>query len=262
MRVSISRAWDETRTFLGRERSLITPIVLAFLVVPTVAVGLIEPSAAPGQQPAGGPWVIAFGVGLFVSLIGQLAIMRLALGWEGRIADVLRYAFVRIWTVLGSYLILAFFIALLSIPLVLVAGLAGGAGAVEAGPSAGSVSILVIAFIFVIARFVPMSALAIDGSDTPWGLLKRCWTLTRGSYWRLLSFFLVFLLGSLVLGWAVNVIAGLAFTMILGPAEPLTVSRLLISLAEGLVQGGIQSVYAVMVARIAAQFPARSISAT
>jgi hypothetical protein len=78
----------------------------------------------------------------------------------------------------------------------------------------------------------------------------------------LLGFFLLFLLGSLVVGWAVNTVAGSAFTVILGPSEPLTVSRLLISLAGGAVQGAIQAIYAVMVARIAAQFPVASISAT
>lgn len=260
MRVSISQAWDDTRLFLGRERALITPIVLAFLVVPAVAVGLVEPAAPPGEQPAGGPWVIAFGVGLFISLIGQLAIMRLALGWEGKIADVLRFAAVRIWAVLGAYLLLAFFITLLSIPVLLLVG-AFGAGT-GTKPSAGGVSILLTAFIFALARFVPMSALALEERHNPWELLKRCWSLTSGSYWRLLGFFLLFLLGSVVLGWAVNAVAGSAFTIILGPSEPLTVSRLLISLAGGAVQGAVQAIYAVMVARMAAQFSAASISAT
>ena len=76
-----------------------------------------------------------------------------------------------------------------------------------------AMSALILIFLLAIARFVPMSALALEGRDNPWGLLKRCWKLTGGSYWRLLGFFLMFLSGSLVLGWAVNVIAGLAVSM-------------------------------------------------
>jgi hypothetical protein len=251
MAVSISKAWDETSQFVRRERKLILPIVLALLVVPAVLVALVQPSAPAGQQPPAGPWLFLAFASLFLSLVGQLTVMRLALGWAAKVSDALRIALVRVWTVLAAFLILALIVSVVATPVLLLAGVGGGGATTESSQLA--VSTLVVALLLVIARFVPMSSIALLEPIGPWPLLKRCWELTRGSYWRLLGFFLTFLVGSLILGWVVESVAGVTFALLLGPSEPFTVSRLLSALAAGLVQGAVQTVYSVMVARIAAQ---------
>jgi hypothetical protein len=255
MVISISKAWDETRTFLARERALLYPIVLALLVVPDAVVGLIEPVAPAGEQPAPGGWMIVAAISLLLSLLGQLAIIRLALGWEGRVSDALRLAFQRLWTVLGAYLILGLVGAAIAVPLMLALGVREGASP-PVGAAALVITMMILAFLLIVARFLPMAALALEEKHRPWTLLGRSWSLTQGSYWRLLGFFLIFLVGTLVLAIAVNSVCSLLFTLVLGPSEPFTVSRLLISIADGVAQGIIQTVYAVMLARIAKQLVA------
>jgi hypothetical protein len=55
-------------------------------------------------------------------------------------------------------------------------------------------------------------------------------------------------------------VVGSVATLALGPPEPLSVSRLAIALAGGLVQGVVATLYAAMIGRLLLQLPGGSTS--
>ena len=87
----------------------------------------------------------------------------------------------------------------------------------------------------------------------PVGILRRSWELTRGHWWRLFAFFLIFLIGALVglaaAGMMVNILAKLIF----GSVDPITVGALLVALVTQIFSAAISVLLMVMLARIYAQ---------
>src|SRR5256885_7186342 len=79
-KMSISLAWDESRAVLARDGKLLGTVALALFVLPGIILDLSMPEAAVGEFPPAGPWMAVAGVAILVSLIGQLAIIRLAMG--------------------------------------------------------------------------------------------------------------------------------------------------------------------------------------
>ncbi|MFL6842219.1 MAG: hypothetical protein ACJ8D2_07225, partial [Sphingomicrobium sp.] len=75
--LSVSKAWDETRGIFVRDGSLLTAVALALLVLPQIIVGLVTVPGAGAATPAGRlVWLVA----ALVGVVGQIAIVRLALG--------------------------------------------------------------------------------------------------------------------------------------------------------------------------------------
>ena len=109
-------------------------------------------------------------------------------------------------------------------------------------------------------RILLAPAIAMDESVGPWGLVKAAWRASRGRYWRLLGFFVLFLIATLIVALAVSAVVGSIAALALGPSEPMSVSRLTVALASGLVQGVVATIYAAMIGRIVAQLPERSTS--
>ena len=79
-KLSISKAWDETRETLKRDGGLLVTIALALMVLPGIVRELVTPAAPAGQLPKVGYWVIVAVIALIIALAGQLAVIRLAIG--------------------------------------------------------------------------------------------------------------------------------------------------------------------------------------
>ena len=79
-KLSISQAWDESRAVLARDGKLIGAVALALFVLPGIVLDLFMPEAPAGQFPPAGPWMAVAAVAILMSLVGQLAIIRLAMG--------------------------------------------------------------------------------------------------------------------------------------------------------------------------------------
>ena len=142
---------------------------------------------------------------------------------------------------------------LLLIPSIVVLTLLGGAAS-----SGKLANLLTLLLVFGAApRILLAPAIAMDRAIGPWALVKATWRATSGQYWRLIGFFLLFLAASLIVAMAAASVVGTLATLALGPAEPMTVARLIVALASGLVQGVVASVYAAMIGRIVAQLPDR-----
>jgi len=254
--VSIGAAWSEAAAFVRREKKLLAPLVLALMVVPATVSQLLQPSN-PFAGPGGfQPWMAAAVIALVAGLVGQMAVSRLAMGWHGSLGEAIKLALKRLPTVIAALILFFLCISLVLLPTIVVLTLLGGAAS-----TAKLANALTLLAVFGAAPKILLApAIAMDRHLGPWGLVKATWRATRGQYWRLLGFFLLFLAASLIFAMAAASVVGTLATLALGTPEPMSVSRLTIALAGGLVQGVVATIYAAMIGRVVAQLPERSTS--
>lgn len=255
--VSIGTAYSEAAAFVRREKKLLAPLVLALMVVPATVSQLVQPSN-PFAGPGGFEWWMAVAaLALLAQVAGQMAVSRLAMGWHGRLGETITLALKRLPTALAALILFFLCLSLVLIPTIIVLSLLGGSGAGKL------VNLVTVLAVFGAApRILLAPAIAMTGRMGPWALVKATWHATHGQYWRLLGFFLLFLAASLIFALAASAVVGSIATLALGAPDPMSVSRLTIALAGGLVQGVVATVYAAMIGRIVAQLPERSTSGT
>jgi hypothetical protein len=246
--VSIGTAWSETSAFVAREKRLLAPLVLALMVLPTTVSQLTQPGNPFASSDGLRPWMAIGLVALVIGLAGQMAVSRLAMGADRSLGATIGLALGRLPATLGAFILFFLAASLVLIPLIIVMSLVSG------GPASGGVSALTVLVVFALMpRILVAPAVAMDERLGPWGLLKATWAATRGQYWRLLMFFLLFLVASLIFAAAVSAVVGSLATLALGRPEPMSVSRLCVALAGGLVQGVVATVYAAMIGRLLLQ---------
>src|SRR5688572_19750953 len=103
--MSPSRAWDETREVGRRDGKLIAAVALAMFFLPGVVLGLVDPRAGAFPDTTGGA-VIMLVVGL-IALVGQLAIIRMALGARMTVGEAIGHGARRVPSYLVAGLIWA-----------------------------------------------------------------------------------------------------------------------------------------------------------
>jgi hypothetical protein len=246
--LSISRAWDETKQVIARDGSLLTTIALALFVLPGVISETVAPAAKPGELPPLGYWTIVSAIALMVALVGQLSVIRLAMGSRLTVGEAIGHGAKRAPAYLAATLIWL-------LPFTFVAFLLAQRVVGET-PSAGAALVLLVllpVLIFFAIRMLMSSSVASAETVGPVGILRRSWELTRGHWWRLFAFFLIFLTGALVglaaAGMMVNILAKLIF----GSVDPITVGALLVALVTQIISAAISVLLMVMLARIYAQ---------
>ena len=256
--VSIGTAYSEAAAFVRREKKLLAPLVLALMVVPATVSQLVQPNN-PFAGPGGfEPWMAIAVAALLAGLIGQMAISRLAMGWPGSVGETIALALKRLPVALGALVLFFLCVSLVLIPIIVMLTLLGGGAS-----SANLANMLGLLAIFAAAPKILLApAIAMDEKLGPWGLVKATWRVTSGSYWRLLGFFLLFMAASLIFALAASAVVGSIVALAFGPPEAMSVSRLIIALVGGLVQGVVATIYAAMIGRIVAQLPERSIKGT
>jgi hypothetical protein len=260
-RVSIGTAYGEAAAFVRREKRLIAPLVLALLVLPVTLAQLVQPANPFDGSDDSRTWFGIAAIAFLIGLIGQMAISRLAMVPNRSPGEAIGDALRRAPAVFVGFLLFGLCVSLALIPLIVIDMMATGGGKeVGASPFIQTLSIL-LAFA-VVPKILPMPALAMDEAGGPWRLLKRSWNATRGQYWRLLGFFLLFLLASQVLVRATTAVVGTFATLLIGAPHPMSVAQLLVALATGLVQGIVGALYAAMLGRIAVQLRSTPISGT
>ncbi len=257
--VSIGTAWSEAAAFVQREKRLLAPLVLALMVVPVTVSQLVQPTNPFAATDGLKPWMVIALLSLIAGLVGQMAVSRLAMGWRGSLGAAIMLALRRVPGTAAAFILFFLCLGLVLIPLLVVVVLAGGGGgdAASAGMALANVVTLLAVFA-LLPRLLLAPAIAMDDRLSPWGLVKRSWKASRGQYWRLLGFFILFLIVSLILAMAASSVVGSLAALLIGPSEPLTVARLLVALVGGIVQGAVATLYAAMIGRIVAQLPIRS----
>lgn len=257
--LSISKAWDESVAFINREVRLVFPLALAFFMLPSVIIDWAQPAGSTKESGLG---ILSILVLMLLVMIGQVAIARLATGWNGSIGGVISRAASRIWAYLGATMLA--YIPLFLLVLVILTIVAGANGLTDPSqitpealgkmPSVAIVILLgALAAVFIAARILPLVA-AVGAEDIgPVKLLKRSFALTRGSFWRLLAVLMLVGAATLLIDWAARAVGGTLASLSLGKPEPFNLSALIVALLQGFVGAAASSIAAILTGRIYAQ---------
>ena len=251
-RVSLSTAWDESRAILTRDGRLLVAVALALIVLPTVIVGLVVPTAGGERetyhrllQAAGG----------LIGLIGQLALVRLVIGPPTTVGAAISHGARRFPSLLGAIILLVLMFLLMVIPVVLILAFTGSADLTNpsraaTGASAALILLMLIAILAISARFMVSTAVAGAEAVGPLAILKRSWSVTRGHYWKLLGLLLLLLVVAIVIMAAAAALGGVLGAIIDPDLEPMSLGALVMALFTGVGQGVFAVLSAVMVTRI------------
>lgn len=257
--LSISRAWEESKDIFGRDGRLLVAVALALVVLPMVVLGLVAPSGPEQGGLTGG--ILQILVAL-IAMIGQLALIRLAIGPATSVGSAISHGVRRFPALLGAMLLLLCLIIVVLIPVALVLA-AMGAVDVEnptraiTGAAVGIMLLLVIAAIAVSVKFLLTAPVASAEAAGPIAILKRSWTLTNGHYWKLLGFLLLLLIVAVILMAAAGAIGGILGALVSPGLEALSIGALVLALFTGIAQGAFTVLSAVMMARIYVQLSGR-----
>jgi len=264
--LSISRAWDETRNIFSRDGGLITSVVLALIVLPEVVVGIIEPQVTAGSEPSATVQILRLIAGL-ISFVGQLAIIRLALGPSTTVGDAIQHGLRRFPSAIGAVLILMLGLVIFLVPVIFILGAVFGVNVMKlSGQPTGTAALLVLIVSLLIlaisVRFTLVSPVASAEHIGPIKIIRRSWDLTAGNFWRLLGFVALLLIATMALLISAGVIGGLLARLVSPEIEPFSVGALLVALAGGIAQGVFSVIAALMLARIYSQVAGRDVQAS
>jgi hypothetical protein len=224
-KLSISQAWEESRAVLARDGKLIGTVALALFVLPGTILDLVMPEAPVGQFPPPGPWMAVAAVAILISLVGQLAIIRLAMGPHVSVGEAITHGARRLLPYVAAVLIWA-------LPLMVVIALLG---------------------IYLAVRFLMMSAVASAEAIGPAAILRRSWDISGGNWWRLFGFLFAFAIGAIVLIWAVGTVTGVVAQLALGSVERMTAGGLIVIIVSQLISALVSLTFFVILARIYTQ---------
>ncbi len=249
-KLSISRAWDEARATLSTNAGLLTTIGLAMFVLPGVVSDLVTPAAPEGQLPPLGAWTVVAVVAVLIALVGQLAVIRLAIGSRSTVGEAIGHAARRAPAYFAATLI--WMLPFLLVGAVLIGMIARDQANASPGVILG-LFLLACVMLFFAMRMLMTSAVASAEAHGPGRIIRRSWQLTAGNFWRLLVFFLLFIILLFVAAFAIQSIAGIIAEVLLGGDEPMSVGALFIALVTQVVSAAISVTLMVMLARIYVQ---------
>src|SRR4051812_11494944 len=180
MRLSVSTAWDETAALARREPLRLLAIAFFLLSLPAAILRLIAPVTAPGHLPEPGPWLAIVPVVPVATLIGALAISRLALRPGEGAGAALAVGIRRFLPLLGAAFLVGLAGALLVMAAILVA-------ATIAAPILSFLPVLALLalLLFFWVRLMLLTPVAAVEPIGAAGLIRRSWALTAGNAWRL-----------------------------------------------------------------------------
>ena len=249
-KLSIGQAWSETVEVVKRNGRLIVPVALAFAVIPATLFALAVPPVPAGQIREPGLWMVLYPLMILVALIGQMAIMRMAIGPAASVGEAIRHALRRSPSVIGAALMFALPAAAILVPAA-VPLLANPTSPPPAASLVFSVAFIIALCLWV--RLMLMTASGVAEAIGPVAIVKRSWALTRGNFWRLLAMTLLFGMVAWIAISAVEWVTGSMLIVALGKPEPWSVSALLIALIGTIAQTIASVLFAVLLARIYVQ---------
>src|SRR6478735_5108156 len=101
-KLSISQAWDETREILARDGKLIAAVALALFVLPGIVLNMVVPRVPVAEMRDPLAWIVLVVV-LLITLVGQLSIVRLALGPHIAVGEAIAHGARRLLPFLGAF---------------------------------------------------------------------------------------------------------------------------------------------------------------
>jgi hypothetical protein len=258
--LSISQAWEETKARIASDGRLMMVVAAALILLPQTMVTLIAPpEMLSGIRPPNSFLWLAF-VAALIGMVGQLAIIRLALGPATSVGEAMVLGAKRFLPAMVALLFLTLLLFAIAIPAVLLLAGTGGFDAAATGQGTGGLGIailvILIAAILIGARFVMVLPVAAAEAGGPISILKRSWALARGHYLRLVAFIGLLIVVLLFVTLAVQIVAGLILNLLF-EFEPFSVGALFYGLIAGAAQAALTVVFSVMLARIYLQLAGR-----
>lgn len=258
-RLSISLAWEQTKGFLASDGRLLATVAAALIALPLAVSQVILPGGFTVDTAAEAwPAVLVFFVVLSL-LLGQLAMVRLAIGPSVSVGEAIAHALRRLPFYFLSMLLIgvAFFVVI--IVAVLAAGVPINQGQVPASPAAWLAIVALIAiYCFVWARIVAMSApVASAEAVGPINIILRSWQLSAGQFWRLLGFGFLYFVGAGIALVAIQFVSTVLATLLFGAMDPLSLTALFVALIDAIANAIVFTILTVMLARIYVQLSGR-----
>jgi uncharacterized membrane protein len=254
-KLSISRAWDESRLVLARDGKLIGTVALALFVLPGIVLNVVMPRTPTTEMPRPNAWMVVALVPILISLVGQLSVVRLAMGPHVSVGEAIAHGGRRLLSYVGA--VLAWTIPFMIVGSVLYAVV----GRDPQHPSTGAAVALLaltIVGVFIAVRLIMMSPVASAEAAGPIAVIRRSWDLTKGHWWRLFGFLVIFLVGALILLFAAQSVSTLIARIFFHDISPLSVGGLLVTIVSQLVSGAVSVLLFVMLARIYVQLTERA----
>ncbi|MFL6851842.1 MAG: hypothetical protein ACJ8EH_13435 [Sphingomicrobium sp.] len=262
--LSISAAWDESKAILAHDGRLLMTVALALVAFPSAINNLINPAGVAGTSPL---WVdaVTFVVTL-LTLTGQLALIRLALGPSITVGSAISHGFQRLPAYCLVVVILLVGLFLLAVPCAVVLAALGvplETRPLQLTPAAALVLLIYLAVaVYFAVRLVLSSAVASAEDLGPIAILKRSWRLTAGNWWTLFGFLMIFVVAAIVLLVAIGSAAGVIVNLLVGSLQPMSAAALIVALIQAVVSAAITALFSVMLARIYLQLAGRNAQAS
>jgi hypothetical protein len=210
-----------------------------------------------GKLPEAGPWMIVLLVTLVIGLIGQLALVRLATGPQTTVGEAIAHGARRVWVYLAVALIVLVPLALAIVTLMVWSQKTG-----ETSTAAIAMLILLGLFIYLFVRFILSMAVTSAEPIGPIAVIRRTGAITRGNWWRLFGFVVLYIVAALLVMIAIGTMIGLIVGIVLGRPEPMSVAALLITLVTQIAVSAVTVVFVVMIARMYLQLVRHEAEAT
>lgn len=249
-KLSLSRAWEETTAVLARDGRLFLAVGLALFVLPGLIVGVVMPQARAGELPAPGLWLALAVVAVIVWLVGQLAVIWLAIRPQVAVGEAIVH---------GARRLVPYVVAVLVwlIPILVIGSALSAILKLNASHPPLTVALALIALTifgaFLAVRLVLSSAVASAEHGGPFAILRRSWELSRGNWWRLFAFLLLFVIAALCLVVAVGSVTSLLVRLFAEDAGPRSVGGLLIAIVGEVLNALLSVGFLVILARIYTQ---------
>jgi hypothetical protein len=249
-KLSLSQAWDEARAILAHDGRLFVAVGLAMFVLPGLILNVSMPATPSGEMPPAGPWLIVAVLAILVSLVGQLATIRLAIGPHVTVGAAIMHGFKRLAPYVMAVLIWVVPVLVIGSALYAILKLTADHPSV-----AIAIALIILTFVgfYLGVRLMLASAVASAEGEGPFHILRRSWHLSVGNWWRLFAFLLLFALGALCLLWAVESVFGVLARLTFGDVAPLTIGGLLVAIVTQLVSAVVSVIFFVIIARIYVQ---------
>lgn len=248
-RLSLSKAWEETRAVLARDGRLLWPLGLAFMALPGLIVGQFMPAGSNPNAEAPGWLLLLLLASLLIGFVGQLAIQWLALKPGERVADAIRRGLAAMPRLFLALILISLPVALLIAPF-LPGVTKGGEAAAQA---ALTIFLILLAALLLLVRLLLVSPIAAAEQPGVLAMLRRSWELTRGNTLKLYAFLLLFLALLVIVTWAVMAVLGSAIILVAGQPSPWSASAMLVGIVGQFAQLAVTLPFTVMLARLYAQ---------
>jgi hypothetical protein len=214
----MSAVWDESAALIRREQKLLIPVALATIGIGSFISGFTQPETAGAGLGIAG--IVGFIIGNILSLIGNLAIMALALMPGMSVAESLNLAMSRLPKMLAVAGIFLIGVIVMIIPVALAIGFSGEPISENMTlQELPAIAILVVAIVslvlfYLLARLITLTAVIVDQNPPAVEAVRSSFMATREIAAKVVGVMLLFLVVTLVVSGAATSISGILFGMI------------------------------------------------